>query len=82
MKITGKDIESTMGFCAIPEARTGRIHLLHVECKAPGNQIIWATMFTQRDDGALDFDVGPHLPAVSTSAASNRASRALRHCRA
>jgi len=67
VKITGKGIESTMGFCAIlNKKRTGRTHLLHVECKAPGNQIILGDVtFIQRDDDALDFDDQDHTsPAV------------------
>jgi hypothetical protein len=62
VKITGKSIEHNLGVCLIlSRKRDGKAFSVHVECKAPGNQVILGDVtFTPRDDGTLDFDDQDH----------------------
>jgi hypothetical protein len=62
VKITTKSIEHNLGICLIlGRKRNGKAYLVHVECKAPGNQVILGDVtFAPRDDGALDFDDQDH----------------------
>jgi hypothetical protein len=67
VRITGKEIESNMGSCAIlTKTRNGRTIDVQVECKVPGDQTILGDVtFKLRDDKTLDFDDQDHTsPAV------------------
>jgi hypothetical protein len=67
VKITRNEIVSSMGTCTIlSRRREGRTFLAHVQCKMAGDNVILGDVtFTQRDDGALDFDDQDHTsPAV------------------
>jgi hypothetical protein len=67
VKITGKEIQSTLGVCTILHSkRDGKTIAAQVECKVPGDQLILGDVtFTMRDDSTLDFDDQDHTsPAV------------------
>jgi hypothetical protein len=67
VKITGSQIQSTMGVCTIlHRKRNGNTIAAQVECKVPGDQLILGDVtFTMRDDSTLDFDDQDHTsPAV------------------
>jgi hypothetical protein len=67
VKITGQNIVSDMGSCAIlNKRRNGRAFLVQVECKMAGDlTLLGDVTFTQRDDNTLDFDDQDHTsPAV------------------
>jgi hypothetical protein len=66
VKITRKDIESNMGFCAILHVRReGKAISLQVECKVPsGHVILGDVMFTPRDEGTLDFEDQDHTSSA------------------
>jgi hypothetical protein len=67
VKITRTEILSELGACKIlSRRREGRTISAHVQCKMPGDNVILGDVtFTQRDDGALDFDDQDHTsPAV------------------
>ena len=67
VKITRREIQSTMGSCSIlNQRRDGKAILVHVQCAMPGDLVILGEVtFTPRDDNALDFDDQDHTsPAV------------------
>ena len=57
VKITGRDIDSVFGLCAIlSRKREGGTFAVHVECKGPGgSQMLGDVNFTPRDDKIVDF---------------------------
>jgi hypothetical protein len=66
VKITGNQIQSTMGTCTILQRkRDGNTIAAQVECKVPGDQLILGDVtFTIRDDHTLDFDDQYHTSAA------------------
>ena len=66
VKITRKEIESSMGFCAILHVRReGKAIGLQVECKIPsGHVILGDVIFTPRDEGTLDFEDQDHTSSA------------------
>ena len=77
VKITRKDIQSTLGTCAIlNKRREGKRISVHVECKMAGDLVILGDVtFTVRDDRTLDFDDQDHTsPAVLHKCSSSIAA--------
>jgi hypothetical protein len=62
VKITGTQIQSTMGMCTIlHRTRNGNTIAAQLECKVPGGQLILGDVtFTIRDENTLDFDDQDH----------------------